>query len=217
MPQLLQQRLDLAAGLRRVRLADQHVHALDVEVAELPSQLLARLGLDRVALVQQLQHRLLVGDVAEVGAEHRVERLRDQLLDVAEALDDARRLLVVDVDDHRQRQQRLVGVLGHQVDRAQAFVVAVRLGLAGDPVQHEVRRRHQDDVAGVGVERVLARAERPFPDAALALGHALAVAEGVAGEVAAGLAVVADDHADVADRHDRLGMISTVANQRLMK
>ena len=202
---MLQQRLDLAAGLGRVRLADQHVHALDVEVAELAAQLLARLGLDGVALVQQLQHRLLVGHVAEVGAEHRVERLRDQLLDVAEALDDARGLLVVDVDDHRQRQHRLVGVLGHQVDGAQALVVAVRLGLAGDPVQDEVGRRHQDDVAGVGVERVLAGPERPFPDAALALGDALAVAEGVAGQVAADPAVVADHHADVADRHHRLG------------
>ena len=39
------------------------------------------------------------------------------------------RLLVVDVHDHRQRQHRLVGVLGHQVDRPQALVVAVRLGL----------------------------------------------------------------------------------------
>ena len=105
----------------------------------------------------------------------------------------------------RQRQHRLVGVLGHQVDRPQALVVAVRLGPAGDPVQHEVGRRHQDDAAGVGVERVLARAERPLPDAALALGDALAVAERVARDVLAGPAVVADDHADVADRHDRLG------------
>ena len=65
-PQLFQQRLDLAAGLGRVRLADQHVHALDVELAELAPQLLARLLLDHVALVQQFQHRLLVGHVAEV-------------------------------------------------------------------------------------------------------------------------------------------------------
>ena len=43
-PELLQQRLDLAAGLGRVRLADQHVDALDVELAELAAQLLARLA-----------------------------------------------------------------------------------------------------------------------------------------------------------------------------
>ena len=76
---------------------------------------------------------------------------------------------------------------------------------------------HQHDAAGVGVERVLAGPERPFQDAALALGDALAVAEAVARDVLADPAVVADDHADVADRHDRLGHDSTVANQRLMK
>ena len=115
------------------------------------------------------------------------------------------RFLIVDVDDHRQRQQRLVGVLGHQVDGAQALVVAVRLGVAGDPVQDEVGRRHQDDLAGVGVERILAGTERPFPDAAFALGDALAVAERVAGEIAADPAIVADHDADVADRHHRFG------------
>ena len=109
--------------------------------------------------------------------------MRDELLHVAEPLDDARGFLVVDVHDHRQRQQRLVGVLGDQVDRSQALVVAVGLGTAGDPVEHEVGRRHQDDVAGVGVEGVLARSERPLPDAALALGDALAVAESRAGKV----------------------------------
>ena len=46
--------------------------------------------------------------------DHRVERLLDQPLDVAEALDDERRLAVVDVHDHRQRQRRLEGVLGDQ-------------------------------------------------------------------------------------------------------
>ena len=74
--------------------------------------------------------RVLLADVLEVGAQHRVERLGDQLLDVAEALDDLRGLLVVDVDDHRQRQHRLVGVLGHQVD-GEALVVAVGSGLPG--------------------------------------------------------------------------------------
>ena len=35
--QLLEQGLDLAAGFRGVGLADEHVHALDVEVVELPA------------------------------------------------------------------------------------------------------------------------------------------------------------------------------------
>jgi hypothetical protein len=142
-PQLFKQHFDLAARLGRAGLADEHVDALDVEIAELAAQLLARLLLDGVAHVQQLQHGFLMGDVAEIGAEHRVLRLRDQLFDVAETLDDAGRLLVVDVDDYRQGQHRLVSVLGHQVDGAQAFVVTVSLGLAGDPVQNEIGRAGQ--------------------------------------------------------------------------
>ena len=100
---------------------------------------------------------------------------------------------------------RLVGVLGHQVDALQAVVVLVGFGLAGDPVQDEVGRGDEDDLPGVGVERVFAGAEGLVPDAALAAGDALAVAEVVAGEVLAGGAVVADDHADVADGDDGLG------------
>ena len=42
-----------------------------------------------------------------------------------------------------------------------------------------------------------------FPDAAFSHGHALAVAEALAGRVSAGSAKVADHHADVADRHQR--------------
>ena len=57
-------------------------------------------------------------DVLEVGRDHRVERLLDQALDVAEALHDQRRLHVVDVHHHRERQQRLEGVLGDQADLA---------------------------------------------------------------------------------------------------
>ena len=154
--------------------------------------------------MQQLEHRLGVGDVAEERAQHRVERLRDQLLHVAEALNHARRTLVVDVHDDRQRQQRLVRVLRHQVDRLQTLVVAMRLGLAGDPVQHEVRRRHQHDAAGRRVERVFARPKRPLANAAFAFANSLAVAEAGARDVLALPAVVAHDHADVTDRHHRL-------------
>src|SRR6516164_6199384 len=48
-------------SVRSVGLADQHIDALDVEIAELAAQLLTRLALDGVALVEELQHRLLVG------------------------------------------------------------------------------------------------------------------------------------------------------------
>ena len=143
-------------------------------VAKHAPRILAGLGLDPVAVVEELEHRLLVGDVAEVGGEHRVECLRDEPLDVAESLDHARGTLVVDVDHHRERQGGLVGVTRHQFDALQALVVAVRLAPPRHPVEDEVRGRHEDDVAGVGVEGVLARAEGPLPHAALPLGDALA-------------------------------------------
>ena len=187
-----------------VGLTDQHGHAFDVEGAESLAELVARLLLDFVALVEQLEHRLFVGDVAEIRAEHRVERLRDELLHVAETLDHARRPLVVDMHDHRQRQQRLVRVPRDQIDRLQAFIVAMGFAFAGDPMEHEICRGHEDDAAGIRVERVLAGPERLFPNAALAGGYLLAVAEALAGEVLSLSTDVAHDHADVADRHDGL-------------
>src|SRR6202041_603421 len=47
--------------------------------------------------------------------------------------------------------------------------------------------------------------QRSMVNAPLALGHALAVPEGIAREVPAHLAVVADHDADVSDRHHRFG------------
>src|SRR5262249_44755649 len=79
------------------------------------------------------------------------------------------------------------------------------LGAASDPVQNEVGGRHHDDAAGIGVEWVFAGPERFFPHAALTLGHALAVAEGIAGNVSAGLAMVTDHHADVSNWYHSFG------------
>ena len=56
--------------------------------------------------------------------DHRVERLLDEPLDVAEALDDERRLAVVDVHDDRERQRRLERVLRDQRDLGQVLVEA---------------------------------------------------------------------------------------------
>src|SRR5205807_10379731 len=46
LPQLLEQRLDLPPSFGRVRLADQDIYALDIEVAELAPKLLSRFSLD---------------------------------------------------------------------------------------------------------------------------------------------------------------------------
>ena len=199
--QLLEQRFDLAAGFGGVGLADQHIDTFDVELTEAVPQSLFGFGLYVVAHVQQLKHRLLMRHIAEEGTEHRVERLRDETFHVAEALDHRRRLLVVDMHDHAQREQRFIGILGHQVDRIEAVIVPMRFGFSGDPMQHEVGRRHIDDMAGVGVERIFARPERLFPHAALTAGHALAVPETFAGKVIADRPVVAHHHADVSDGH----------------
>ena len=87
------------------------------------------------------------------------------------------RLLVVDVQHERERQHRLVAVGGDQLDARQVLVVLVRLGLAGDPAQHEVHGRHELDLQRVRIERVLAGRQRLLPDAALAGLDLLAVAE----------------------------------------
>src|SRR6185312_9644007 len=204
-PQLFQKRLDPGVFLLGDWFADQPVDAFDVEAAEAVAQFRPGFRLNLVALVQQLQHRLLVGDVAKVRAEHRIDGLRDELLDVAESLDDARRPLVIDVNDHRERQERFVSIAGDEIDGTEPFVELVGLGSPRDPVENEVGGRHEDDLAGVDVEGVFAGAERAFPDTAFAFLHAFAVAEGGAGNVAAGPADVAHHHADVADRHHGLG------------
>ena len=87
----------------------------------------------------------------------------------------------------------------------QRFVVLVPFALAGDPVQHEVGRRHADDLAGIGVERIFARPQGRFPHAAFAAVHPFAVAEFDPRGVAALLAVVADDDAHFADADHFLG------------
>src|SRR5207248_1958199 len=98
----------------------------------------------------------------------------------------------------------LVSVFRHDIDGLQRIVITMRLSLAGDPVQHEVSRRHEDHHARVSVERILARAKRLFPDTAFTAGNAFAVTEGFAGNVFSDRAVITNDHADVSDGHDAL-------------
>lgn len=57
------------------------------------------------------------------------------------------------------------------------------LGTARDPVEHEVRRGHEHDAAGVGIEGVFAGPSGQLQNAPLALCDTLAVAETLARDV----------------------------------
>src|SRR4029453_13759653 len=104
---------------------------------ELLAHLEARLLLDRTAVLEQMGQRAGLRDVLEVGRHHRVERLLDEPLDVAEALHHERRLAVVELGE---------------VDRVGALAQdrAPRAALAAAP----------EEVRGVG-ERGFAQATGP--------------------------------------------------------
>src|SRR5262245_2416459 len=78
----------------------------------------------------------------------------------------------------------------------------MRFRFSGDPVQDEVGRRHQDHVAGISIEWVLARSKWPFPHAPFAFGHTFTVTECCARQVSTQPTRVTDNHADIADRDD---------------
>jgi len=120
-------------------------------------------------------------------------------------LDDKRRLAIVDVHDHGQRQGGLEGVLRDQCDLGQVLVVLVGARLRLVPFQNEIGRRHQENLARVGVERVLAGQERLAPDSAQSLLHQLAVLVIGARQILTHLSGVGDDDADVAHLDHRLG------------
>ena len=75
---------------------------------------------------------------------------------------------------------------------------------------------HDDDFAGIRVERVFAGQERLAPHAALALGDELAVLVLDAREVAAVAPVYETTTPTLPTSTTVLGIISTVANRRLM-
>ena len=136
--------------------------------------------MDLASLLDQLDQRSLLALVLEVAADQRVEALLDQVSHATESLDHVRRLLVVDVDDHRKRQLRLEGVFGDKADLPKARVQLVHAGVGGDPFQDDVDRGDHDHLACVGVEGVLAGQECLVPDAAPALLAHLAVPESLA-------------------------------------
>ncbi len=173
-------------------------------MCELFLHLLAGELLDGAALLQKLDQRAGLADVLEVGRNHRVEGLFDQLLDVAEALDHQRGLLIVDVDHHRKRQGRLEGILGDERDLRQVFIIVVRADLGADPFQDDVGGRDGDHLAGIGVEGILARQERFAPNTAVVPFDQLAVTIILAGKIVTHFAGIRDHHADITDFDDRL-------------
>lgn len=91
--------LDLAALLTARRRADEDFLEFQVVLLELRLHLHAALVLDRGAVLEELDERAGLAHIFEVGAHHRVEGLFHEALDVPEALDDQRSLLVVNVHD----------------------------------------------------------------------------------------------------------------------
>lgn len=178
--QLDQDLLEVHPAAPLGRRADQDLLELQVVAVELLAHLDARVILDRGTVMDQLDERAGLGDVLEVRGHHRVERLLDEALDVAKALDHQRCLAVVDMDDHGQRQARLERVLRDQIDFGQVLVEPVRTGFGLVPLEDEVGRRDHHDLAGIRVERIFAGQQRSRPDTSLAAFDELAVAVGVA-------------------------------------
>ncbi len=143
------------------------------------SELLGGPALNVLAMGQQVQHVRGLSHIPEIGCQDRVQRLRDQASNISESLDHAGRFLVVDVQDERQRQHRLISVGRDQLDADQILVVLVRFRLAGNPAQDEVHGRHELHFHGVRIDGIFSRRQRFLPHAALARFHLFAIAEAV--------------------------------------
>ncbi len=70
---------------------------------KLLAHLLARQTLDDAALLDKLNEGANLPDILKIGRNHGIKGLLDQPLDIAKALDNERRLPVVDMHHHRQR------------------------------------------------------------------------------------------------------------------
>ena len=100
--------------------------------------------------------------------------------------------------------QNRTAIEAEHVGPREVLVELHRADFAAHPLQDEVDGRDDLDLAGVGIEGVLAGQQRVLPDAAAAVHHQLAVAILIAGHVAGRGAGVEDHHADIADRDDGL-------------
>ena len=153
---------DLAIGLglhqlaRRHDVADERVDAFDVIRLDGVLDAVEGLPLPLAARRQELQHRHLLGRVAEVVGHGRLQHVVDQVLHRAHPGDHPGGVLHADVDDLGDIQGEGEAVPRAHGDGREALIVAVRLGPRG-PVEDDVGRRHELDLHHPHVERVLAR------------------------------------------------------------
>jgi hypothetical protein len=175
--QLRQDLLDLiVSGGAWARGAYQDLLKFEIVDAELGLHVPGRDVLDFAAILQQLDQGLRLPDVLEVGRYHRVQGLLDKSLDVAEPLDDQRRLSVVDVHHDRQGQGRLKGVAGDQRHLGQILIQLVGPADVAVPFEDKVGGRHHQYAARIGVEGIFSRQQRIVPDAPAAVRDQFAVA-----------------------------------------
>ncbi len=113
--QLEQDVLDGPIACGGARRSDQHFLQFERIGLETRFHLVARLFLNRGPVLQQFDQRHLLRNILEECADHRVERLFDQFLHIAKALNDHRRFFIVDMHDG-ERQRRLERILGDQRD-----------------------------------------------------------------------------------------------------
>ncbi len=109
--------------------------------------------------------------VAEVVAYRCLQDLVDEVLHRTDAGDDPRGHDVGDVDLHLQIDRELESFLTLGRDGGKAFVQIVSLAVGLAPVQREDEGRDHHHLVDVGVQRVLARAQRLLPETAVSRAH----------------------------------------------
>src|SRR6186997_278739 len=82
----------------------------------------------------------------------------------------------------------------------------VRFRLTANPAQDEVNRRNEFDFHCIRVQGVLARSEGRTPNTAVTGFDLLAVTKRFAGGIVASRTMVGNDHTDIADWNQSLGL-----------
>lgn len=196
---------DFAVGLgfhqldRRCDVADQRVDRLHIVRGEGGADVRGGLGLPRAAGVEEIEHRVVLGGVAEIVSDDRLQRVVDEVLHRADARDYLGGVEGADVDDLCDVEVEREAVLRTHRDGAELFVEVVRLGPVG-PVEDDVGRRHEFDPHDARVDRMLAGVERGDPHALVTDVDEVAVLEFGAAHVEVRKADKGDHDADGPDR-----------------